>query len=156
METPISRKVQLQNADHMQEYFSISSAFKFYLIFQFIKLWPNTEIRILLFIVHWDPVIKAWSYNWIDISPLQSSLQPLGRQVPGRAGPGAGLHRGPPLPAPAGARHLQVQVEVIMWHPDHLITRAAKITSFVAAVIFTAVFVVIWPGSMLSGVTDGQ
>ena len=33
--------------------------------------------------------------------------------------------------------------------------RAAKITSFVAAVIFTAVFVVIWPGSMLSGVTDG-
>ena len=30
-------------------------------------------------------------------------------------------------------------------------TRAAKITSLVAAVIFTAVFVIIWPGSMLSG-----
>ena len=29
--------------------------------------------------------------------------------------------------------------------------RAAKITSLVAAVIFTAVFVIIWPGSMLSG-----
>lgn len=32
-----------------------------------------------------------------------------------------------------------------------MMIRAAKITSLVAAVIFTAVFVVIWPGSMLSG-----
>ena len=42
-------------------------------------------------------------------------------------------------------------ISLLLRNNVSMMIRAAKITSLVAAVIFTAVFVVIWPGSMLSG-----